>query len=29
MKIPATPPDMAGLLGGTTPERLAEIMRAT
>ena len=29
MKIPATPPDMARLLGRTTPERLAEIVRTT
>lgn len=29
MKIPATPPDMVRLLGGTTPDRLAEIIGAT
>ncbi len=29
MKIPVAPPDVTLLLGGTPPERLAEIMRAT
>ncbi len=29
MKIPATPPDITFQLGRTTPERLAEIIRAT
>lgn len=29
MKIPATPADIPHLLSGTTPERLAEIVRAT